>query len=113
MPPSVRSVWGRGWRRVPLRSREIGLVQLRQSQLVRADVAAQYRQSGEMRLQSGGAGAAVHQHDWLDAHVEQVHGDLEDAHVGIQADDPDLLEPLLADTPGERLGHASQALLGK
>src|SRR5437763_10022573 len=111
--PVNSSLWGRSWRGVSLRRRQIGLVQLRQSQLVRADVAAQNRESGEMRLQSSGTGTAVHQHDRLDTHVEQVHAELQDAHVGVQADDPDLLDAVFADTLGERLWHASQTLLGK
>src|SRR5919199_5393175 len=103
----------RRWRRIAFGRRQVGLVQLRQSQLVRTDVAAQDGQSGQVGLQSGRAGAAVHQHHRLDAHIEQVHRDLQDAHVGVQADHPDLLELVIADPPGERLGHPGQAVLEK
>src|SRR5438552_1963807 len=92
---------------------EVTLVQPGQTQLVRSDVAAQDSQSIQVSLQTSRAGAAVDVHQRLNTKVEDVHGNLEHAHVGVNIDDVDLLVAAVvaADAIRECVRQAGQAAL--
>jgi hypothetical protein len=93
------------------RATEIPLTGSRQAQVVRADVPGQHRQPGEMRLQPGGAGAAIDIDDRGESQIEDIHRHLQHAHVGVDSGDGDLARPLGEQPLGQRAGNAGEARL--
>jgi hypothetical protein len=62
-------------------------------QMVRPNIARQHRETSQVRLQAGGAGTAISQDERLDRKIEDIEGDLQHAHVRIDPDDRDALDP--------------------
>jgi hypothetical protein len=83
------------------------------AELVGADVAGEDGETGQVALQTGSAGAAFDEDDRADAEVENVERDLEDAHVGVDAGEEDLLVAALAQVVGELVGDSGIAGFGK
>jgi len=76
------------------------------SELVWADVPTDDRQPDEVGQEASGARAAIGEDDRLDPEVEDVQRDLENAHVGVDSDQSDSFEILLAQVFPQLVRHA-------